>query len=53
VSTQSVAEFGGYSTNYMREPSVAPVYVPAYNSLYWLIKVDGFRIGQNLNSSDG
>jgi len=39
VTNQSVAEFGGYSTKYMRNPKVPPVYVKAQNSPYWLMKV--------------
>lgn len=53
MSTQSVMEFGGYSTSYFRSPSTAPFYVKAYKSIYWLIKVDGFRVGKTNNFTTG
>ena len=53
MSTQSVMEFGGYSTSYFKNPATAPFYVRAYDSIYWLMKVDGFRVGTSLNLTTG
>lgn len=46
-------EFGGYSTSYFRSPTTAPFYVRAYRSIYWLMKIDGFRVGKTLNFTTG
>lgn len=47
MTNQSVAEFGGYTTKYMRNPAESPVYVSAQDSPYWLMKIQGFSVGKN------